>query len=206
MIWSQAVRVPVSTPKTVGGVKQIGGCGDDMRIVKAQISQFQAVREFYYAVIDGVGNSRDSVGWKKDIYPAPDFLNDSIRNGELFIAEEDEMIIGAMVLNHRFHDEYRKIQWPTRAEDTEVIVIHALGVRPSHRGKGSAKQMVRFAVDYARKNRHKVIRIDVLKGNRNAKKLYSGMSFRYLHTLPMFYEDTGWTDFELYEYPLLPYN
>ena len=75
-----------------------------------------------------------------------------------------------------------------------------------HRGKGRAKQMVRFAVDYARKNRHKVIRIDVLKGNRNAKKLYSGMSFRYLHTLPMFYEDTGWTDFELYEYPLLPYN
>lgn len=42
----------------------------------------------------------------------------------------------------------------------------------------------------ARDRQQKVIRLDVLKGNLPAKKLY---------TLPMCYEDTGWTDYELYE-------
>ena len=28
------------------------------------------------------------------------------------------------------------------------------------------------------------------------------LGFTYLHTLKMFYEDTGWTDYELYEYKL----
>ena len=81
-------------------------------------------------------------------------------------------------------------------------MIHALGILPSERGKGYARQMVEFAIDHAREENQKVIRLDVLKGNKGAKRLYSGMGFRYLHTLPMFYEDTGWTDFELYEYPL----
>ncbi|MBQ4016799.1 MAG: GNAT family N-acetyltransferase, partial [Oscillospiraceae bacterium] len=89
-----------------------------------------------------------------------------------------------------------------RAEETEVTVIHALAVRPTCWRKGYAKQLVRFAIDYARDHHQKVIRLDVLKGNRNAGKLYTGMGFRYLHTLPMFYEDTGWADFDLYEYPL----
>jgi ribosomal protein S18 acetylase RimI-like enzyme len=173
-----------------------------MIIRKAEAKQFQAVRELYYDIIDAVGDSGDSVGWKRDIYPAPDFLFDSIRRGELFIAEEGDTIVGAMVLNHLSNEEYQSFDWPTQAEESEITVIHALGIRPSCRGKGCARQMVRFALDHARENGQKVIRLDVLKGNVAAKKLYTGMGFRYLHSLPMYYEDTGWTDFELYEYPL----
>ena len=171
-----------------------------MKITAASPDRFQAVREFYYAVIDGVGDSRDSVGWKKDIYPSPDFLKSSICNGELFIATDDEAMIGAMVLNHLYNDEYKKFQWPTKAKDSEITVIHALAVHPSYTGNGCAKQMVQFAIDYARKHQQKAIRLDVLKGNLRAERLYAGMGFQYLHTLPMFYEDTGWTDFQLYEY------
>ena len=173
-----------------------------MVIRKAGTDQYQSVRAFYHAVIDAVGESRDSVGWKKDIYPAPAFLNDAIRRGELYVALEGEMIVGAMVLNHQYNEEYRKLSWPTQAEDTEVTIIHALGVHPSRRRRGYAGQMVRFAVEHAREDRQKALRIDVLRGNAAAKRLYLGTGFRYVHTLPMFYEDTGWTEFDLYEYPL----
>ncbi len=173
-----------------------------MRIQRANSKQFQPVRAFYHAVIDGVGDSTNSVGWKKDIYPSLDFLKNSIRNGELYIAAEGETIVGAFVLNHQYNSEYRTVQWPTKAEDAEITVIHALGVHPAHTGKGIAKQMVEFAVDFAREHQQKVIRLDVLKGNLRAEKLYTGMGFQYLHTLPMFYEDTGWTEFQLYEYRL----
>ena len=83
-----------------------------------------------------------------------------------------------------------------------LIASQFLGVHPAHTGKGIAKQMVQFAVDFAREHQQKVIRLDVLKGNLRAEKLYTGMGFQYLHTLPMFYEDTGWTEFQLYEYRL----
>lgn len=173
-----------------------------MIIRAAQLSEFQEVRAFYHAIIDGIGDSAISAGWKKDVYPAPEFLHESIRAGELFIAEEDDSIVGAMVLNHQGNESYKSFRWPTEASDGEVTVIHALGVHPSYTRRGFAKQMVRFALDRARAQRQKTVRLDVLKGNLYAEKLYAGMGFRYLHTLPMYYEDTGWTDYELYEYPL----
>lgn len=35
-----------------------------------------------------------------------------------------------------------------------------------------------------------------------AEKLYTGIGFEYLQTVTLFYEDTGWTEYELYEYRL----
>ncbi|MBS4892727.1 MAG: hypothetical protein KHX63_08960 [Veillonella sp.] len=55
---------------------------------------------------------------------------------------------------------------------------------------------------YAKENKQKSIRLDVLKGNVPAEKLYSRMGFKYLCTLPMYYEDTGLTDYEIYELSL----
>ena len=146
-------------------VLEAGTDPDRLVIRKAGPDEFQDVRALYHAIIDGIGDSHDSVGWKKDIYPTPEFLSDSIRNGELFVAAEGGTVVGAMVLNHQYNEEYRKFQWPTQADDSEVTVIHALGIHPAHTGNGNAKQMVRFAMDYARQHRQKVIRLDVLKGN-----------------------------------------
>ena len=165
-------------------------------------AQLQAVKELYYAIIDGIGDSTGSVGWKKDIYPDPVFLKNSINNGELFIALDGEMITGAMVLNHDGNDSYENFIWPTEADGEEVTVIHALGIHPGYTERGHARSMVQFAIDRAAKNGQKAIRLDVLKGNVKAEKLYSGMGFRYLDTIRMYYEDTGWSDFELYEYSL----
>ena len=125
----------------------------------SQMQRGETVKEFYYEVIDAVGGADDSVAWKKDIYPAPDFLLESICCGELFLAEEGGRIVGAMVLNHRFNDAYRSFHWPVRAEETEVTVIHALAIRPTCWRKGYAKQLVRFAIDYARDHHQKVIRL-----------------------------------------------
>ena len=43
---------------------------------------------------------------------------------------------------------------------------------------------------------------DVLGGNIPAENLYRGLGFQYLATLQMYYENTGWTAFRLYEYVL----
>ena len=63
-----------------------------MNVKTASFNQLQAVKEFYYEVIDAVGGADDSVAWKKDIYPAPDFLLESICCGELFAGDSADML------------------------------------------------------------------------------------------------------------------
>ena len=176
--------------------------GENVMIAQAGPDQYESVRAFYHALIDAIALLPYGAGWKKDIYPSKEMLRDAAGAGELFIATDSGKIIGAMVVNHECNEGYREYKWPTEAEDSEVTVIHALGVHPDYSGKGVARQMVRFVIEKAGSEGQKVIRLDVLKGNLPAEKLYKRIGFKYLHTLNMFYEDTGWTDYELYEYPL----
>ena len=92
------------------------------------------------------------------------------------------------------------MKWSVDAEDPELLVIHALGVHPDYAGKGIAKEMVRNVIEMAREQKLKTIRLDVLEGNVPAEKAYSKMGFQYVTTLKLFYEDTGWTNFKVYEY------
>lgn len=173
-----------------------------MDIRTATITEYPMVRDFYHELIEEMQDSEFDIGWKKDIYPSPEFLKDSITEGNLFIGTEENRIVAAMVLDHQCNDGYQEFDWPTKAANTEVTVIHALGVHPKSKGKGYAKQMVHEAFAVAKRNQQKVIRLDVLNGNVPAERLYTSLGFHYMHTLKMFYEDTGWTYYKLYEYVL----
>lgn len=173
-----------------------------MQIVKASEDRFEEVRTFYHDMIDAMKTAVFDTGWKKDIYPAPEFLRDSIRAGELYITVEEDRIIGSMVLNHACNESYAGCQWPTEARPEEVTVVHALAVLPACGRRGIGRQMMEFAINMARKNGQKAVRLDVLPENFPAKGLYESLGFTYLHTLKMYYENTGWVAFELYELAL----
>ncbi len=171
-----------------------------MIITIAGRDQFQTVREFYHSLIDAMADSPYYIGWEKDVYPAPDYLADAIRKGELYLLTENGRIAAAMILNHENNEGYNAFQWQTEADSSEVMVIHALGVHPDFAHSGYAKALVRKAIELAGESGMRAIRLDVLEGNTPAEKLYEGLGFQYMATLQMFYEDTGWTNFRLYEY------
>ena len=173
-----------------------------MIIKKAAQDQYPDIRAFYFSIIDQMAELPYGAEWKKDIYPAPAFLQESLRDGNFYIGEESGRIVAAMVVDHHNNEGYRQINWLTKADDPEVSVIHILAVDTPLTRQGYGKQMVRFVIDKAREEGQKAIRLDVLKGNLPAEKLYPALGFQYVQTVPMYYEDTGWADFELYEYPL----
>lgn len=54
----------------------------------------------------------------------------------------------------------------------------------------------------ARETGQKAIRLDVIEDNLPAEKLYRKLGFQYITSHRLFYEDTGWYEFHLYEYRL----
>lgn len=165
----------------------------------AQSGEYEKVRSFYRSLISAMKDAEYEPGWEIDVYPAPAFLQESIAGGALYVGELDGKTAACMVVNQQCNEGYRKIDWPSHADPKECMVIHALGVHPDFAGHGLAKQMVQKAVSLAKDAGMKAVRLDVLGGNLPAEKLYEGQGFRKVQTIPMYYEDTGWTDYEGYE-------
>ena len=166
----------------------------------ANNNDFGTIKDFYWSLIDSFKDMEYTPGWIKGIYPAEDQILRYIENGELYIGETDGGMVSCMAVNNEYNEGYKKIKWSVEASDEELYVIHILGVRPEYMGKGIAKQMVGKVIEMARENNIKTIRLDVLIGNLPAERSYTKMDFKYLETVPMFYEDTGWMDFKVFEY------
>lgn len=170
-----------------------------MEIRKAMPEELDQVEAFYHAQIELILTFEYDAKWRKDVYPTRDFMEDSIEAGEMFIGLEDDKIIAAMVVNHGYNEGYKKAKWQVEAKDDEIMVIHILAVLLSLGKKGLGKEMVQYAIDYARANDQKVMRLDVLKGNVPAERLYPKMGFKFIEEQVLYYEDTDWMAFELYE-------
>lgn len=169
-----------------------------MEIRLAKPEEFARVVQFYDTIIDEMQGMEYHPMWQKRIYPTLDFLKTSIDNEQLFIQLLDNEIIGAMVINH-FGNGYDTVKWAVDAANAEVDIIHALGVKVALQGHGYATRLVEAAIELAKENKRKAIRLDVLAPNLPAHELYKKQGFLLRETKELFYEDTGWTKFMLYE-------
>ena len=173
-----------------------------MQAVQAEKTAHVQARAFYHSLIDEMQRIGNVITWVKDVYPSSEFLQASAEAGELFFGMEDGEIAAAMVLNNDAGDAYRQVQWPTPASDSEVMIIHALGVHPRFGGRGLGKQMVEAAIDIARESGMKAMRLDVLEGNDPARRIYLACGFVPVAEVQMYYENTGLANFELFELAL----
>ena len=173
-----------------------------MELRTANENEWKKVKAFYWQLIEQMDSALYKPGWKKEIYPTDEFLMDSIRNKELYVLLSESNHMASMILNHKCTDGYEKIHWNITATPQEITVVHALGVLPDYQGQGIAKLMVQEAIRTAKENGQKAVRLDVLSTNIPAQKLYSDMGFNYMDTIQLFYEDTGSTNYLLYEYTL----
>ena len=173
-----------------------------LNIRAARSGEYEIIRDFYHSLIDEMQSSPYLPGWEKEIYPTNEYLRACIERGEMYVGEADGEIAAAMVVNGDCNESYAKAQWPVEAGAGEVFIIHILCVHPRHAGRGHAKALLDWAIADAKRKGKKAIRLDVLKGNLPAERLYRGKGFQYVGTFRMYYEDTDWSDFELFEYPL----
>ena len=168
-------------------------------IRKASDADYEDVRNLYYRITDGMLKMGLTNSWQHDIYPSQEFIRSAIASGTMYIGFLDDIPVSAMVLNRKSNEGYGNIVWPSGIPLDDSMVIHALGVHTDYSGRGIAGEMARFAIREARKLGARVLRLDVLEGNAIAEKVYVSAGFSYAGTSRMFYEDTGWVLFRLFE-------
>lgn len=173
-----------------------------MVLRQAEDRDLDMVKTLYWEIIDSMKGVPFGPGWKKGIYPSDDFLYNAVHNRELYLLEDNQEPVAVMVLNHQWTQGYEKVKWAVQADRDQVMMIHALGLLRSCQGKGMGKLLVEEALKIAKENRQKAVRLDVLSGNIPAQRLYESMGFQYRETLKLYYEDTGLTDYLLYEFVL----
>jgi len=166
---------------------------------QATMAQHEEVVRFYSELIDAMRHTEFRPDWKMGVYPTAQILENAIKNQTLYLVHWEDNLVGVMTLNHNSAPEYDDAPWQINAGKEEVAVIHALAVAASCQRQGIAGQMVAKTIELCKKNSLKAIRLDVLKKNVPAAKLYLSMGFQYIAPVQMYYEDTGLADFELYE-------
>lgn len=170
-----------------------------MNLRHAGTGEYKSVREFYWETIDLLQGRSDTVAWKKGIYPSDEFLKESIGRGELYVLEHDGAISASVILNSAPNDGYAGLPWSVECASDEVLIPHALAVHPVLHKKGLGGIVVKDVIEIAESLGKKTVRLDILEGNAAAERLYTGAGFQYVGAKNMYYEDTGWREFRMYE-------
>ena len=173
-----------------------------MQFGQAKPEEFDAVRGFYWAMIDAMQDQFDKIGWKKGVYPTDEFLRESLQRGELYTLRDGDALCACVILSSRCNDGYAGTPWRVQCRDKDVLIPHALAVAPERQGQGVGRAPMAEILALARRTHKKAMRLDILGTNTAAERLYTRCGFRFVQAKPMFYPDTGWTEYWLYEYEL----
>lgn len=158
-----------------------------------------ALENLYGEVCDHMAATVNYTGWKRDVYPARQDAEIGIREGTLFLAEEDGEAVGSFILSPRQEAAYAGANWQAELEERDVLTVYTFTVHPKRRGRGVGRAMLAFAARYAAEQGVKALRLDVYEKNLPARRLYESAGFRYAGTVSLGLEDIGLDWFRLYE-------
>lgn len=170
----------------------------------ARPDEAEAVLAFYDDVIDAMAGLAFHPKWQKGVYPEEEFLRASCVKGELYLTLDGKSgeILGAMVINRESNPGYAQARWLSAPDPAEVCGIHVLCVHPRVGRRGIGRRMVDEAIGICRRAGAASVRLDVIDGNLPAMRLYAAAGFAQTDTVQLFYEDTGWYTFHLFEFVL----
>lgn len=151
---------------------------------KATAKDISAIAEIYENIHTEEEAGRTSIGWIRGIYPTQATAEAALLREDLFVAEEQQKILGAAIINQQQVDVYTDGNWDYPADDSQVMVLHTLVIAPEAMGKGYGPQFVTFYEDYARSQNCCYLRMDTNARNTRARALYKKLGYREIGTVP----------------------
>ena len=146
-------------------------------IRKATIDDVSAIAMLYNEAIDYEDSHVKYTSWRKGIYPTADTARFGVKNGSLYVFENDGKLLASVILDNRQPPEYREISWGASAKREEVLVIHTLCVHPECAGLGIGSEILDFAKQIATETNCKAIRLNTTSRNTLATRFYEKNGF-----------------------------
>ncbi|MCM4164049.1 MULTISPECIES: GNAT family N-acetyltransferase [unclassified Arenibacter] len=109
-------------------------------------------------------------------YPSEEAFRKDIGRKELYVLEENDQLIGTIVLSTLMDEEYFPISWSM--PNNNNMYIHRLAIHPQEQNKGYAKVLMDFAENHARKGRFVSVRLDTFSKNARNNKFYQARGYR----------------------------
>ena len=155
-----------------------------MIVRKAAAADIDAVEGIYDEIHLAEEAGELTIGWARGVYPVRETAEAALERGELFVLEDEGLILGAGIINRDQVDVYALGDWEHEAADNQVCVLHTLVISPSHGGKGYGRAFLDFYECYARDIGCKELRIDTNERNAVARGMYERRGYREAGIVP----------------------
>lgn len=135
-----------------------------------------------------IADARESIGrlgidqWQYG-YPTRDIVKDDVALGRSYVVVDGDEICATFALILNGEPTYKKIFCGAWIGDGEYIAFHRIAIKGTHRGRGVAKQIIDFLVDFATKKDYASIRVDTHTGNLPMRKMLEKNGFEYCGTI-----------------------
>ena len=116
-----------------------------------------------------------------DHYPTKQIFENDIQQNELFVLEDNAVILGTIVISSLMDEEYVPVKW--LVPNGKSIYIHRLAVHPLQQGKGYAQQLMAFAENFARVHGIASVRLDTFSKNLRNQKFYEARGYQRLESI-----------------------
>ena len=115
-----------------------------MEIRKANKEDLGCIEKIYERIHDEEEKGTITTGWLRNIYPTGKSAEAALASDDLFVMIEEGEIVAVAVINQIQVEEYNDAAWKHHADDSEVMVLHALAVDPLHKHQGYGKKFAAF--------------------------------------------------------------
>lgn len=113
------------------------------------------------------------LNWDEE-YPNREIIIRDIREKELFVLENNNGIVGSVVLNSIGEEAYDDLNWKS---EMPQIYVHRLFVNPEIKGKGYGKALMEACREYLLTKGYRSIRLDTFSENESAQSFYEKQGF-----------------------------
>ena len=170
-----------------------------MEIRKGTNEDVKMISQLYDELNDYLSHHINYPGWIKGVYPTYETAVQGIHENNLFIALNDDQIVGTVILRHIPEKGYNSVNWYNHLDYSEIFVVYTFAVHPDYLHQGIGQEIMKFIIDYAKSMGMKAIRLDVYENNIPAIRLYESFGFQYIDTIDLGYGQYGLDAFRLYQ-------
>lgn len=153
-------------------------------IRKARETDISGVVKIYEKIHAWEQDGRMQIGWLPGVYPVERTAVDALKRQDLFVMEEDGLVVASAIINQNQVEAYRDGSWQFQVRGEEIMVLHTLTVDPDRGKMGFGRQFVEYYERYALEQGCSFLRMDTNEKNQAARLMYKKLGYQEAGVIP----------------------